>query len=207
LTGGRFSIDYQLATNNDENALHGGLVGFDKKMWDAEIVGESAVKMTLVSPDGDENYPGTLTVEMTYSITGDNELRIDYMAETDKKTVVNLTNHSYFNLAGGDRHYDHNYCINQSAEGELTLAVKVVEPNSGRTLECWTTEPGVQFYAGNFLDNIKGKGGAFYNRHEGFCLETQHYPDSPNQPGFPSTELAPGETHTHTCVYRFGVEA
>ena len=257
---GRLSIDgvdYQLATNNGENALHGGLIGFDKKVWDAEIVGEDAVKMTVVSPDGDENYPGTLRVEMTYSITDDNALRIDYVAGSDKKTVVNLTNHSYFNLAGGGRHYDHvmeinadcytvvddnsiptgelrevagtemdllvptsigknidavqgggydhNYCINQSAEGELTLAAKVVEPHSGRSLECWTTEPGVQFYAGNFLDNIKGKGGAIYNQHEGFCLETQHYPDSPNNPDFPSTELAPGETHTHTCIYTFGV--
>jgi aldose 1-epimerase len=256
---GRFGIDgidYRLAINNGENALHGGSAGFDKKVWDAEIIGENAVKMTLISPDGDENYPGTLSVEMTYSLTDDNGLRIDYMAETDKKTIVNLTNHSYFNLAGGgsvgdhlmqinaDHHtvvdkssiptgelrrvagtemdflaptpigknmgetaegYDHNYCINHSAEGKLTLAAKVVDPRSGRTLECWTTEPGGQFYTGNFLDNIRGKGGAVYNRQEGFCLETQHYPDSPNHPEFPSTELAPGETYAQTCVYRFGV--
>ena len=258
---GRFSIDgvdYQLAANNGKNALHGGLAGFDKKMWDAEIIGESAVKMRLVSPDGDENYPGTLKVEMTYTINDDNELRIDYVAETDKKTIVNLTNHSYFNLAGGgsvhghvirinaSRYtvvddtsiptgevrtvagtemdlrvptpigknidavqglgYDHNYCINQAAENELTLAASVTEPGSGRTLECWTTEPGVQLYTGNYLDTVRGKGGAVHNKQEAFCLETQHWPDSPNQPAFPSTELPPGQTYTQTCIYKFGVE-
>ncbi len=256
---GRFSlggVDYSLAVNNGPNALHGGLIGFDKKIWEAEMVGE-AVKMSLTSPDGDEGYPGTLKVEITYSLTDAGEFRIEYAATTDRKTVVNLTNHSYFNLAGGgsvhghvaqihaDRYtvvdndatpsgelravagtemdllaptpigqnidavqgrgYDHNYCINQTAEGELTLAAVVVEPISGRTLECRTTEPGVQFYTGNFLENISGKGGAVYTRHEGFCLETQHYPDSPNQPEFPSTELAPGETYAHTCIYTFGV--
>ena len=258
---GRFSVDgieYQLAINNGVNALHGGLVGFDKKLWDAEIVGENAVKMSLTSPDGEEGYPGTLAVDVLFSLNDANELRIEYTARTDRKTVLNLTNHSYFNLAGGGSHYDHlmminadrytvvddtaiptgelravagtvmdfrsptplgknidqagagydhNYCINQAAAGELTLAAKVLDPASGRTLECWTTEPGVQLYAGNFLDNVKGKGGAVYNWREGFCLETQHYPDSPNQPDFPSTELAPGETYTQTCIYTFGVEA
>ncbi len=256
---GKFSIDgseYSLAINNGPNALHGGLVGFDKRVWDAEIMGDNAVKMTLVSPDGEEGYPGTLKVELTYSLNDEGELRLDYVAETDQKTILNLTNHSYFNLAGGGSihghvaqingnrftvvdddatpsgelcpvsgtemdllaptpigqniaavqglGYDHNYCINQVAEGELTLAAKVVDPESGRTLECWTTEPGVQFYTGNYLENIKGKGGAVYNQHEGFCLETQHFPNSPNHPAFPCTELAPGETYTHTCIYTFG---
>jgi aldose 1-epimerase len=215
--------------------------------------------MVLASPDGEEGYPGTLRVELVYSLSGNNELRLEYTATTDWKTVLNLTNHSYFNLAGGgsvldhtiqvnaDRYtvvddsaiptgelravagtemdlrspvpigkniadvqgggYDHNYCINQTTPGELTLAAQVAEPESGRTLECFTTEPGVQLYTGNFLENIQGKGGATYNRQEGFCLETQHYPDSPNHPAFPSTELAPGETYAQTCIYRFGVIA
>lgn len=257
---GKFTLDgveHSLAVNNGPNALHGGLVGFDKKIWDAEIVGENAVKMSLTSSDGEEGYPGTLKVELTYTVVG-GEIKIDYTATTDKKTVVNLTNHSYFNLTGGgtihdhlmqihaDRYtvvdgdctpsgelravagtemdlreptpvgrniaavqgkgYDHNYCINQADEGELTLAARVVEPESGRTLECWTTEPGVQFYAAGWVENVRGKGGAVYNAQEAFCLETQHYPDSPNHPEFPSTLLAPGETYTHTCIYRFGVE-
>jgi aldose 1-epimerase len=258
---GRFTLEgmeYLLAVNNGENALHGGLIGFDKKSWNAEIAGD-AVIMSLISPDGEEGYPGTLKVELTYRLSDDGELRLDYTAETDKQTVLNLTNHSYFNLAGGGpvqdhvmrvnagRYtvvddgsiptgtlrsvagtemdlllptplgrnidavqglgYDHNYCINQTAEGELTLAASVAEPGSGRTLECWTTEPGVQLYTGNYLENIKGKNGAVYNKQEGFCLETQHYPDSPNQPEFPSTELAPGDTYTQTCIYKFGVKA
>ncbi len=250
-------VDYSLATNNGPNALHGGLIGFDKKMWDAEIAGD-AVRMSLTSPDGDEGYPGTLKVTLTYSLNNDGELRLDYTAETDKKTILNLTNHSYFNLAGSgsvqghiirinaSRYtvvddtsiptgevrtvagtemdlrvptpvgknidavqglgYDHNYCINQAAEGELTLAASVTEPGSGRTLECWTTEPGVQLYTGNYLDTVRGKGGAVHNKQEAFCLETQHWPDSPNQPAFPSTELAPGQTYTQTCIYKFGVE-
>jgi aldose 1-epimerase len=259
ISGGKFMLDgveYSLATNNGPNALHGGRVGFDKKIWNVEIIGD-AVKMSLVSPDGEEGYPGTLKVEVTYRLSNDNELRIDYAAETDKKTVLNLTNHSYFNLAGGGLHYDHlmqinadrytvvddtaiptgevrvvggtemdfctpkpigaridetyegydhNYCINHVSEGDLTLAAKVVEPKSGRTLECLTTEPGVHFYAGNFLGSVVGKGGMVYNHREGFCLETEHYPDSPNHPEFPSTELAPGDTYTQTCIYKFGVE-
>jgi aldose 1-epimerase len=262
ISDGRFSIDgteYSLATNDGPNALHGGLEGFDKKVWDAEIVGEKSVRMSLSSPDGEEGYPGTLQVALIYSLNDEGELRLDYTAETDKKTILNLTNHSYFNLVGsGTVHnhlisihadhytvvddeatpsgelravagtemdllsptpigknidavqglgYDHNYCINQNATGELTLAAEVVEPETGRTLECWTTEPGVQFYTGNFVENIKGKGGLVYNKQEGFCLETQHYPDSPNHPSFPSTELAPGETYTQTCIYKFGVKA
>ena len=261
LAKGKFSIDgteYSVAVNNGPNGLHGGLVGFDKKVWNAEIVGNNAVKMMLTSPDGEEGYPGTLNVELVYTLTDDNEVKLDYRAVTDKKTILNLTNHSYFNLAGGgsihgqemqinaDRYtvvdddatplgelravagtemdlltstpigknihlvqglgYDHNYCINQSAPGELRLAASVFDPESGRTMECWTTEPGVQLYTGNYLGGVKGKGGAVYNQHEGFCLETQHYPDSPNHPDFPSTELAPGETYTQTTIYRFGVK-
>jgi aldose 1-epimerase len=256
---GKFSIDgvgYSLAVNNGPNALHGGLSGFDKKVWDAEIVGD-AVKMSLVSPNDEEGYPGTLTVELTYSLSAENEFRLEYAASTDKKTVLNLTNHSYFNLAGkgsthdhyisinADRYtvvddeatpsgelrsvigtemdlleskpigenikavqglgYDHNYCINQEKEGELTLAAFVCDPESGRSMECWTTEPGVQFYTANYVENVKGKNGAYYGKQESFCLETQHYPDSPNQPAFPSTELDVGETYNQTSIYKFGV--
>lgn len=260
LAKGRFSIDgveYSVAINNGPNGLHGGLVGFDKKIWESDIVGDSAVKMSLISPDGEEGYPGTLTVALTYTLTDSNELRLDYAAESDRKTILNLTNHSYFNLAGGgsilnheirinadrwtvvDEHatptgelravdgtemdlreptpigqnieqvqglgYDHNYCLNQPVQGGLTLAASVVEPHSGRTLECWTTEPGVQFYTGNFMENIEGKSNRIYNKHEGFCLETQHYPDSPNHPEFPCTELVPGETYSQSTIYRFGI--
>ena len=258
---GRFRLDgveYSLALNNGPNALHGGLIGFDKMVWEAEIIGD-ALRLSLTSPDGEGGYPGMLKVALTYSLNDEGELRLDYVAEADRKTILNLTNHSYFNLAGGgsvrnhvvrinaDRYtvvdenatpsgelravagtemdlriptpigenidvvqglgYDHNYCINQAAAGELTLAAKVADPESGRTLECWTTEPGVQFYTGNYLENITGKDGRIYNRQDGFCLETQHYPDSPNHPEFPGTELAPGETYTQTCIYRFGIEA
>ena len=256
---GKFSLDgveYSLAINNGPNALHGGLVGFDKKVWDAEIVG-NAVKMSLISPDGEEGFPGTLKVELLYSLNDAGEFSLEYSATTDKKTVLNLTNHTYFNLAGSgsvhdqlicinaDRYaevddvstpsgkllpvvgtamdltaptpigkqidqvqgqgYDHNYCINQAAPGELTLAAVVSDPKSGRTMECRTTEPGVQFYSASHVDNVIGKGGAIYNKQEAFCLETQHYPDSPNYPDFPSTELAPGETYTQTTIYAFGV--
>lgn len=259
IAGGTFrldGVDYALAVNNGPNSLHGGLFGFDKKVWDAEIVGDT-VKMSLVSPDGEEGYPGTLKVELIYSLSADHELKLDYSATTDKKTILNLTNHSYFNLAGkgstydhfisinADRYavvdedstptgelrpvsgtemdllqptqigetinavqglgYDHNYCINHKNEGDLTLAVFVGDPESGRIMECWTTEPGVQFYTANYLDNVKGKDGAYYGKHEAFCLEAQHYPDSPNHPGFPSTELAPGETYTQTTIYKFGI--
>ena len=255
---GRFSLDgvqYALAVNNGPNSLHGGLVGFDKKVWDAVVDGES-VRMSLTSPDGEEGYPGTLYVELVYSLDHDGALRLDYTATTDRKTILNLTNHSYFNLAGSgsvhdhvvqikaDRYtvvddeatptgevravagtemdltvptpigqnidavqglgYDHNYCINQKTPGMLTLAAVVVEPSRGRSMECWTTEPGIQFYTANYLNGIQGKGGAVYGKQEGLCLETQHWPDSPNHPAFPSTELAPGESYAQTTIYRFG---
>lgn len=260
IANGKFTldgVDYSLAINNGPNALHGGLVGFDKKVWDAEIIGE-AVKMTLVSPDGEEGYPGTLTVELTYSLNDSGEFQLAYKATTDKKTILNLTNHSYFNLAGkGSVHdhyisinadqytvvddaatpsgelknvagtemdllepkpigenikqvqglgYDHNYCINQQKSGELTLAAFVCDPESGRAMECWTTEPGVQFYTANYVDNVKGKNGAYYGKQESFCLETQHYPDSPNKPAFPNTILAPGEKYETTTIYKFSAK-
>jgi aldose 1-epimerase len=261
---GKFTLEgqsYTLAINNDPNALHGGLKGFDKVVWAAEPVPVKngvAIRFNYTSPDGEEGYPGNLVIRVTYTLTDANELIMDYEAKTDRATIVNLTNHSYFNLAGeGDilghelmlnaahytpvddtliptgeitpvkgtpmdftspkpigrdlgeltnvpQGYDHNFVLNRAGKG-LALCARVHEPKTGRTLEILTTQPGVQFYSGNFLDGtLTGKRGIVYQKHYGFCLETQHYPDSPNQPRFPSVVLRPNQTYQHSTVHKFG---
>jgi len=271
----RFELDgevYELAANDGENHLHGGNIGFDKVVWSAEVFAEESevgAVFRYTSPDGEEGYPGNLQVQVTYTLNDDDELMVDYLATTDRPTPVNLTQHSYFNLAGhggGDildhelriaadfftpvdegliptgeirpvagtpfdfrtstaigarieadheqialgGGYDHNFVLNRNAPSEgsnLFPAAWVREPGSGRTLEVLTTEPGLQFYSGNFLDGtLTGKEGVAYGHRTGFCLETQHYPDSPNQPEFPSTILRPGEEYRSRTVFRFGVE-
>ena len=256
----RFSIDgkmYTLAANNNGNSLHGGLRGFDKVVWSAAPTGDGCgLKLTYVSKDGEEGYPGTLSVSVEYDLTDDNELRIVYRATTDKPTPVNLTNHCYFNLSAGkdstildhvltiaaDRYteandkliptgrlldvhgtpmdfnvakkvgddiqkvpggYDHNWVVNRKGEGLEQIAT-LYHPASGRFMEVFTTQPGVQFYTGNCLDGtIKGEKGKVYVKNAGLCLETQHFPDSPNQPTFPNTILRPGETFHEETVYKF----
>ena len=264
---GQFSIDgqtYHVPVNNNGQSLHGGLIGFDKLVWTAKMV-SNGVELTLMSPDGDQGYPGKLTAHVRYTLHG-HSLRLDYSATTDKPTITNLTNHSYFNLAGegngtilqqtvmlnADRYtpvlptliptgelapvagtpfdfrtphavgeriegdneqlklaggYDHNWVLNGEI-GVLKVAAKATDPASGRTLTVSTTQPGVQFYTGNFLVDgaITGTGGKAYLRRGAFCFETQHYPDSPNQPAFPTTLLKPGETLHTTTVLAFGVE-
>jgi len=267
---GRFTlngVEYKLAVNDGENSLHGGIHGFNHAVWQArEVPGaDPAVELTYVSKDLEEGYPGNLTVKVTYTLTAANELRIDYSATTDKDTVANVTNHSYFNLAGqgqgdilGDvltiyaskftpvdagliptgelksvagtpfdfrqptvigaridnddeqlkrgKGYDHNWVVD-GAPGTLRPAARVSDPGSGRVLEVLTTEPGVQFYTGNFLDGTStGKSGKVYQRRYGFCLETQHFPDSPNHPDFPTTVVKAGAQYKSTTVFRFSVE-
>lgn len=264
---GKFSIDgkeYKLAVNNGANHLHGGIKGFDRQVWKAETVqaaGAQGVKFTHRSPDGDEGYPGNLDVSVTFLLTDGNELKIEYAATTDKPTVLNLTNHAYWNLAGagngdvlghklmiaGDNYlpvddgliptgklapvkgtfmdfteakeigsriaetkkgpppggYDHCYVL-RGKDGTLALAARVEEPKSGRVMEVFTTEPAIQLYTGNFLDGDAKNGG--YKQHSAYCLETQHYPDSPNQPNFPTTLLKPGQTFKSTTVYKFSAK-
>jgi aldose 1-epimerase len=277
IAGGKFKIDgkeYQVAKNNGPNALHGGEKrSLDKIVWEGKPFEDSegqGVEFTYVSPDGEEGYPGKLTIRVTYTLKNEksphftvSELRIDYEAVTDKPTPVNLTNHTYFNLAGagastildhelelnadhytpvdetliptgeiasvkgtpldfrefhtigervkqfGDKPgsgYDHNFVLNKKKSGDTDIAATVREPKSGRVLRVYTTEPGVQFYGGNFLEGVKGKGGKAYAHRSGFCLETQHYPNSVNQPNFPDTVLRPGETYRQTCVYQITAE-
>ena len=264
IAGGRFvlgGVTYQLATNDGANHLHGGIKGFDKVVWNAEPVREPdavGVRFTYLSPDGEEGYPGNLKCAVTYALTNADELRINYEAETDQATPINLTHHSYFNLAGqvvrdilehelvleadgylpvdsgliptgeiapvqgtpmdftspatiGSRiaevqgGYDHCYVL-RSPGGELALAATVFEPESGRVMEILTTEPGIQFYSGNFLDgSITGKNNQVYHKHFGFCLETQRFPDSPNKPQFPTTILEPGTIYRSLTVHRFSM--
>lgn len=265
---GRFTlngVEYKLAVNNGENHLHGGIKGFDKVVWTANEMHSAngpALALTYLSKDGEEGYPGNLRVRVVYTLTHNNELKIDYTASTDKDTVTNLTHHSYFNLAGegnGDildhrlvlkanrfvptdadaiptgelqnvagtpfdfrtataigarinagheqinfgKGYDHTWVINGRA-GVLRQAATVYEPTTGRVMEVWTTEPGVQFYTGNYLDGtLTGKSGKPYARRSGFCLETQHYPDSPNRPNFPTTTLRKGATYRSITIYKF----
>lgn len=261
IAGGQFELEgrrYDLAKNDGNNHLHGGLKGFDKVVWDAEEILSSdrvGLRLSYLSKDGEEGYPGNLRTVVEYLLTEENALIVDYTAVTDKPTIVNLTQHSYFNLSGegtGDileheiwinaqrftavNHeliptgelrsvknspmdfttpraigasirevggYDHNYVLDKDG-AELSLAAKVYDPKSGRRMEVWTTEPGVQFYTGNFLDGtFIGKSGRSYGKHAGFCLETQHFPDSPHHPDFPTTQLNPGETYRQTTIYKF----
>lgn len=241
VAGGRFTLDgveHTLPVNNGPNSLHGGHDGFDKRVWTIAEQSKEAVTLTLSSPDGDQGYPGTLTATVTYTLE-DDAIRLDYTARTDAPTVVNLTNHSYFNLAGGGDILGHRLQLaagrylpvdeHKIPTGELAPVketpfdftsphtigeryggaydhcfvldggIRVVEPESGLAMEVSTTEPGVQFYAGGMLDGAATP----YGAHAGFCLETQHFPDSPNQPHFPSTVLRPGELRTSTTTYRF----
>lgn len=265
---GKFTLDgqeYTLATNNGPNSLHGGLKGFDKVMWHARAFQSAdgpSLELTYLSKDGEEGYPGNLSVKAVYTLTDDNALKLEFTATTDKDTVVNLTHHSYFNLAGhGDilnhivmipadtftpvdstliptgelrpvegtpfdfrtptaigarinkddpqlkfaNGYDDNWIINKPP-GQMGLMARVYEPTSGRVMEVYSTEPGLQFYTGNFLDGtLTGKGGWVYQFRDAFVMEPQHYPDSPNHPNFPSTELKPGETYHNTIIYKFSV--
>jgi aldose 1-epimerase len=267
IANGRFELNgttYTLARNNDPNHLHGGPAGFHHQAWRASVYASAdgpALELSYLSRDGEEGYPGNLSVTVVYTLTERDELRIDYTATTDRDTIVNLTNHAYFNLAGGGdilghqmqlaashflpidatliplgelwpvqgtpldfttpmpigariaaddeqirrgMGYDHCWVLDKPA-GALDLAALVYEPTSGREMEVYTTEPSVQFYSGNLLNGEAGKYGQTYPKRSGLCLETQHFPDSPNQPQFPSTVLRPGQTYRQTTIYRFGV--
>lgn len=266
LAAGRFSLEganYALAVNDGRNHLHGGPTGFHRRLWQVEQAGQAArVTFNLLSPDGDEGYPGELFVSLSYELTPDNRLVLEYLAKTDRATVVNLTHHSYFNLTGKpevgigghvlwlaadtftptdagqiptgelrsvagtpldfreptaigaridtpDEHlrigsgYDHNFVVSDW-DGSLKRVAEVHEPTSGRSLVVSTTEPGLQFYSGNHLGGVRGKRGRVHSAREGFCLEPQHFPDSPNQPSFPSTVLRPGESYRQATEYAFG---
>ncbi|UII80376.1 aldose epimerase family protein [Flagellimonas sp. CMM7] len=265
---GKFTLDsleYKLATNNGINHLHGGNIGYDAIIWDANQIDDQNLELYYLSKDMEEGYPGNLQIKVQYQLTNKNELKIEYWATTDAPTVVNLTHHSFFNFHGAGNGtindhllqinasrytpiddgliptgelasvegtpfdfrkaiaigalvneeneqmtygygYDHNFVLDQSNE-ELTLAARVKEPVSGRTMEVFTNEPGLQFYGGNFLDgSIIGKKNKTYNYRSAFCLETQHFPDSPNKPDFPSTRLDPGEEYYSVCIYKFLIE-
>jgi Galactose mutarotase and related enzymes len=264
---GKFTLlgkEYTLAVNNGPNHLHGGIIGFSRVVWDVKKQSGSSIKMEYISADGEEGYPGKVKVSVTYTLTDDNELKLDYQAKTDKPTVFNLASHSYFNLAGegsgsvydqelmidadlftptdetnvptgeirpvtgtpmdftaprkiGDAidqddiqlkygaGYDHNWVLKHRA-GTLGLAVVAHDPISGRVMEVFTTQPGIQLYSANWIDNEKGKGGKRYQRRWAFCLETQHFADAINKPHFPSTILNPGEEYKHICAYKFSVK-
>ncbi len=266
---GKFTLhgkQYQVPVNNGPNSLHGGKDGFNVKVWSPEQMNDHALALNYVSPYGEEGYTGELKVTVVYTWTDDNELHIDYLATTNKKTIINLTNHAFISLSGtadptpsvenvelqlnadfylpidtvsiptgeirkvegtpfdfrtakpigrdinaddeqikNGTGYDHCYVLNKSEEGELSLAAKAHEPVSGRTLEVYTTEPGVQLYTGNFLSGFKGAYGDTYPKRSAFCLECQHFPDSPNRPYFPSVVLDPGERYKQTTIYKFGV--
>jgi aldose 1-epimerase len=259
IANAKFSIDgkqYVLAANDHGNTLHGGIKGFDKVIWTVDAVNDSSLALSYTSPDAEEGFPGALTAKIVYTVTGDNGLKIDYTAVSDKKTPVNLTNHAYFNLSSGKDStillevltlhasnytpvnasliptgqiapvkntamdflagkkigkdigqvmggYDHNFVIDKKDDG-IGHAASVYDESSGRYMEVWTTQPGVQFYTGNFLDgSLTGRDGKKIVQHAALCLETQHFPDSPNQPGFPTSILQPGQTYHQTTIYKF----
>jgi len=269
---GKFKLDgkdYQVTVNSNGNHLHGGTFGFNKVIWNAEPVESKdgpALNLTYISPDAEEGYPGTVTLTVIYTLTNDNELKIEYEGKTDKPTILNPTHHSYFNLTGDlnktilehelnidadsttpvnnsliptgeitaventpmdfrkpiliglhindkneqiefGRGYDHNWILNNYNKGTVRKVASLYEPKSGRLMEVLTDQPGLQFYSGNFLNGtVKGKGGVVYQYRTSLCLETQHYPDSPNKPGFPSVVLRPGEVYHHTTIYRFSTK-
>lgn len=264
IAAGKFTLDsvnyYTLAGNNNGNSLHGGNKGYDKVVWTAKKLSDSSIQLNYLSKDGEEGYPGNLNVQVMYTLTPDNSLKIDYTATTDKATPINLTSHCYFNLSNGadstilgheleiaaDKYtpvndvliptgkieevkggpmdftkakaigkdiaqvaggYDHNWVLNKK-DTTLDKVASLYDPKSGRYMEVLTTVPGLQFYSGNFLDGTltNTRGGVKYVKHAGLCLETQHFPDSPNQPSFPNTILRPGQTYHHTTVYKFSTK-